>query len=194
MVLGHVAGLAAAFSLTGDVPVQEVSAARLRRSIETDPFLDGTPADIVLDDPSALAGAGWERVFSHTGYGPSCLEHRGDPASGEVTYNLPDSLSGAYDLYSYEQKWCDRNAVSSGLPADLTQRKTFLLSGFAQAPGSVSFDGEGFTVYGQTAGDWWKIGRVVLEKGRSAQVRIRAEEGAPTRADALMLVKTKQTK
>lgn len=189
MVLGMVSGLAAAQAVKKDISVQEVDAVALRRTLEEDPFLDGKPADIIVDDLTAQAGPDWIRVDTRASFGPSCLEHRGDPASGEVVYTLPEGLSGNYDLYSYEQKYSDRNGVSTALPTDLSQKKSFRVCiGGCDQP-AVVFDGEDFTVFGQTAGDWWRLGRYRFRKGQKAEVHVSALEAAPTRCDALLLVK-----
>ena len=189
MVLGQVAGLAAVFSLDSHCPVQEVDAARIRHSLETDPFLGRGQADIVLDTPQAQAGPGWERVVTRTSYGSDCLQHEGDPASGEVVFALPDTLSGRYELYSYEQKFSDRNGVSSALPGNLSQRKHFCVLDGRRSVLEADFDGSGFEVLGQTAGDWWKVGSLRLKKGCRVTVRIRAGSEDPVRCDALMLIK-----
>ena len=189
MVLGMVSGLAAAQAVKKDISVQEVDAAALRRTLEEDPFLDGRAPDVVVDDPAAQAGAGWTRVDTRTSYGPSCLEHRGDPASGEVVFALPEGLDGTYELYSYEQKYSDRNGVSSALPDDLCQKKTYRIRIAGKEQPAVVFDGEDFTVLGQTAGDWWRLGSYRFRKGQAAEVRVSAQEEAPTRCDALLLVK-----
>ncbi|MBQ9548746.1 MAG: FAD-dependent oxidoreductase [Bacteroidales bacterium] len=189
MVLGQVAGLAAAFSLDAGIPVQEVPAAQIRAAIEANPFLDGTAPDIILDDPEAISHSGWTQVYTRTSYGPSCLQHEGDPAAGELCFALPDTLSGHYELWSYEQKFSDRNGVSSALPQNLSQRKRFCVLDGDRSVLEADFDGEGFEVLGQTAGDWWRVGSLRLQKGRSLRVRVQAGSEDPVRCDALMLIK-----
>lgn len=50
MVLGQSAAMAASMAIDNDLKVQEVDILALQRRLETDPFLDGKPLEIVIDD------------------------------------------------------------------------------------------------------------------------------------------------
>jgi hypothetical protein len=50
MVLGQSAALAACMAIDNDSKVQEIDVSPLQHLLETDPFLDGKPLEIVLDD------------------------------------------------------------------------------------------------------------------------------------------------
>ena len=65
MVLGQAAAMAASMAIDKAFSVQEVDVSELQQLLVKDPFLDGTPPDVLADDADSTAvetQGGWEHV------------------------------------------------------------------------------------------------------------------------------------
>ena len=170
MSLGQVAGLAAVISLRQGVSVQDVSAEELMSGLASDPLQDGSIPDLFMDDAFMNAPAGWTRVKSKRGYGPSYLEASAPGASVTFAARLP--VPGLYEMYSYVNLVDDVEPVSHYTIGDET----------------ITVDSRDIPLDGQMKGDWAPLGTFELSDSVSVTVS-GGDSGKPLRADCLLLIK-----
>lgn len=175
MVLGQVAAIAAKSALVRNCPVQDVEASEIVNIMESDPCLDGSKPDIIIDDDAVYLPSGWERVRAYGGYGPSFLQRYG---SGEpVEFAVPEGVSGKYEIYAYQQiKWID-----SLIKYEVNiNGETFI----------KEINPEHIYVAGQSLGEWVSLGLYEIKPGGESFVRVTGEgdAGKPVKADAILLV------
>lgn len=175
MVLGQACGIAASLA---DGMVQEVDASLIREIMETDPYMDGSQPDVILDDGNSCItlSEGWVQTKGRRGYGPTYYEFKGDCSEAYVDYALPDDLTGEWDIYSYQQL------------KDRTNPVAYYNVSVAGKETVVTFDRNTLALVGQVSGEWYHIGTYDLAGG--GKVRMTAPKSdLPLRADALLLVK-----
>lgn len=173
MCMGQAAGLAVALAEKGGLgKIQDVDSDRINEIIAADPYLDGTPADIIIDDTQASVQGQWNEYKSTRGYGPTALIGH----EGSVTYTTTIPRSGTYGIYTYQWlKAKDMNPVSTFTFAD----------GF-----SVDVDINNVVVVGQTSSAWHHLADRTLAKGEEFQVTLTPGEGeGRVFADAILLVR-----
>ena len=179
MLLGQSAAKAACLAIDGGVKVQEVDVKEIQRMYEEDPLLDGTPADIVVDDSSLNAPAAWTRIERNNGYGRSYLVL--DPTSQEQALRYPFEVKtdGKYEIYTY----FIRRGESS--------KKTELVVSDGTAQKGVVINADEIQILGQTSGEWVSLGEYDLQSGKPGYVEF-TNKGTVTGqicADAVLLVK-----
>ena len=179
MLLGQSAAKAACLAIDGGVKVQEVDVKEIQRMYEEDPLLDGTPADIVVDDSSLNAPAAWTRIERNNGFGRSYLVL--DPTSQEQTLRYPFEVKtdGKYEIYTY----FIRRGESS--------KKTELVVSDGTAQKGVVINADEIQILGQTSGEWVSLGEYDLQSGKPGYVEF-TNKGTVTGqicADAVLLVK-----
>lgn len=177
MVLGQACGIAAALA---DGMVQEVDAAEIRGIMQTDPYMDGSVADVIIDDgdPAVEHSAGWVQTKNRKGFGPTCYEMKGDCTGEYLIYNLPSTLQGLWDVYCYHQIKDKSNPVIN---------YEICLDGIATRK---VLDKSRLVLVGQVSGEWIHLGDYDFKDGLVGSVKLWADDcGKPLRADALLLVK-----
>ena len=179
MLLGQSAAKAACLAIDGGVKVQEVDVKEIQRMYEEDPLLDGTPADIVVDDSSLNAPAAWTRIERNNGFGRSYLVL--DSTSQEQTLRYPFEVKtdGKYEIYTY----FIRRGESS--------KKTELVVSDGTAQKGVVINADEIQILGQTSGEWVSLGEYDLQSGKPGYVEF-TNKGTVTGqicADAVLLVK-----
>lgn len=179
MLLGQSAAKAACLAIDAGVKVQEVDVKEIQRMYEEDPLLDGTPADIVVDDASLNAPAEWTRIEKNNGFGRSYLVL--DPTSKEQTLRYPFEVKtdGKYEIYTY----FIRRGESS--------KKTELVVSDGNAQKGVVLNADEIEILGQTSGEWVSLGEYDLQSGKPGYVEF-TNKGTVTGqicADAVLLVK-----
>ncbi|MBO5044165.1 MAG: FAD-dependent oxidoreductase [Alistipes sp.] len=179
MLLGQSAAKAACLAIDGGVKVQEVDVKEIQRMYVEDPLLDGTPADIIVDDASLDAPAAWTRIEMNNGYGRSYLVL--NPTSQEQTLRYPFEVKsdGKYDIYTY----FIRRGESS--------KKTELVVSDGNTQKGVVLNADEIQVLGQTSGEWVSLGEYDLQSGKPGYVEF-TNKGTVTGqicADAVLLVK-----
>ena len=177
MVLGQACGIATALA---DGIVQNADAAQIRSIMETDPYMDGSQADVIIDDgsPLVVVSEGWQQTKGRRGYGPTYYELKGDYTDAFVEYTLPDTLSGMWDVYCFQQLKDKTNPVMHYeiRIGEETYQKTF--------------DRSEMKLVGQVSGEWFHLGEFELEAGVRSVVNMSSDKcDLPLRADALLLVK-----
>ena len=179
MLLGQSAAKAACLAIDGGVKVQEVDVKEIQRMYVEDPLLDGTPADIIVDDASLDAPAAWTRIEMNNGYGRSYLVL--NPTSQEQTLRYPFEVKsdGKYEIYTY----FIRRGESS--------KKTELVVSDGNTQKGVVLNADEIQVLGQTSGEWGSLGEYDLQSGKPGYVEF-TNKGTVTGqicADAVLLVK-----
>ncbi len=179
MLLGQSAAKAACLAINGGVKVQEVDVKEIQRMYVEDPLLDGTPADIIVDDASLDAPAAWTRIEMNNGYGRSYLVL--NPTSQEQTLRYPFEVKsdGKYEIYTY----FIRRGESS--------KKTELVVSDGNTQKGVVLNADEIQVLGQTSGEWVSLGEYDLQSGKPGYVEF-TNKGTVTGqicADAVLLVK-----
>ena len=176
MVLGQACGIAV--SLADDM-VQGVDAAQVRGIMQTDPYMDGSVADVIIDDgdPTIEHSEGWVQTKGRRGFGPTYYEIKGDCTGEYLKYNLP-SLQGVWDIYCYQQLRDKSNPLVNYeiTVGDLVTGKVL--------------DKSKLALVGQVSGEWIHMGSFDFKDGLGGAVKLWAEDcGLPLRADAVLLVK-----
>ena len=176
MVLGQACGIAASLA---DGMIQEVDATRVRDIMETNPYMDGSQADIIIDDgnPYINLSEGWEQTKGRRGYGSTYYEIKGDCTGAYVQYNLPENITGQWDIYCYQQLKDKTNPIAHYdiCTAGKTIRKTF--------------DRSSLVLVGQVSGEWFYLGTYDFAEGTRGVVTMTSNPSdLPLRADALLLV------
>ena len=184
MLLGQSAAKAACLAIDGGVKVQEVDYRDIQRMYEVDPLLDGTAADIVIDDTAIEVDekSDWKRIKANNGYGRSYFTL--DPVRGERRLRFPFEVkeSGKYKVYTYYiNLWNAGTKVTELELFDGKQKQTLWL------------DAANIVVKGQTSGEWVLLGEYELSAGEKGYVDF-TNNGKVTGkvvADAVLLVKSK---
>ena len=177
MVLGQACGIAASLA---EGKVQEVNAADIREIMQTNPYMDGSQADVIIDDgdPRITYSEGWKLAKSKRAYGPTYYTLANTPADAYVVYELPDDLTGEWDIYTYQMMRGKANPIAHYCV------KT------SSAEANVTFDKAKLVLVGQVSGEWFHLGTYDLTGG--GKVTMTSDESdLPLRADAMLLVKRK---
>ena len=195
MCMGQAAGMAVALAhQQGLDRVQDVNYMDINNIMAVNPYLDGTSADIIIDDNMAVAKGGkWlgsqgpgaplpdgsgkkvEHLSEDGVYGPTCLVGRAD--EGWVEYSAVIPEAGTYDVYTYHH--------TSGGHCPET------IFDFNDGT-SVTVKTSDVVVIGQSVSTWHKVASFDFEKNHEFSVNLRGDGSKGTVcADALMLVKQK---
>ena len=181
MVLGQVAAMAAAQYVEESLPnVQSVDVAALNRVMAENPRLDGSDADLLVDNEMecvTLTGE-WRSLTEKGGYGLTFLETAGgSDASATFGVNIP--RSGKYAVYSYQNI---RNK-------ELDPKVRFEIRNGDRLYEHL-YNRDNFEVFGQMRGDWYPLGVYRFDHKAPTSVSIVVDSlSGPTRADAILFVK-----
>lgn len=173
MCMGQAAGLAVALAQKhGLRTVQDVRPEDINRIVATDPYLDGTTPDIIIDDDTAVCEGQWAVVKSTRGFGPSALVG----ASGSVTYSTVVPQEGEYEVYTYQRlKAPDINPASIFTFKDGDR---------------VQVNLDDVVVVGQTASAWHYLKDVKIARNENFTVTLSPSDAdGYVYADAILLVK-----
>jgi len=172
--MGQSSGLAAA--MAGRGAVQDVDVERIRHIYDTDPYLDGKEPDFLIDEDSEfITGTeGWHTVTGDGSYGRTYLSYSGNPQDNRLTYTIPATLDGSYDIYSFQQKnGCDITVFTVRTPEGARQ---------------VDFDRRSLVVEGQASGEWVHLGTFNLSEGQGGSITL-SGNGPAIHADGMLFVK-----
>lgn len=173
MCLGQAAGMAVALATKdGLKAVQDVKAADINAIIDENPYLDGRPADIVIDDTDTVFEGDWAELKGNSGYGPTCLVG----TTGTVKYSMTAPDAGAYKVYAYHR--INAPGQNTDIVYDLSDGRT------------INVDLHDVVVTGQTTSAWHYLTDVEIEAGEAFEVSLHpAEPAGNVYADALMFIK-----
>lgn len=195
MCMGQASGMAIALAhKQGLDKVQDVNYMDINDIMAVNPYLDGTSADIIIDDNMAVAKGGkWlgshgpgaplpdeaskkpEHLSEDGVYGPTCLVGRADEGWVEYSAIIPEA--GTYDVYTYHH--------TSGGHCPET------IFDFNDGT-SVTVKTSDVVVIGQSVSTWHKVASFDFAKNHEFSVNLRGDGSNGTVcADALMLVKQK---
>ncbi|UYQ92493.1 FAD-dependent oxidoreductase [Chitinophaga horti] len=176
MCLAQASTLAACQSIDRKIPVQQVDAAAIRRSIEQNPLSDGSRADIFIDNKDNVKVSGdWTSAHPYGAYGPDILLNTTGKGSVKFIPNVPKA--GDYKVFIYYPKM-DKSASMTNY---IVNGKAGLKKG--------AIDRSAVRVEGQTSGEWVEVGAFAFAKGQSNYIEITAD-GADggVAADAVLMV------
>lgn len=176
MATGQAAGIAAALASKRKVAVQQIPASDISTTMKENPAMDGSEPDLLIDDTDEEylnMPAGWERVRTGGGYGPTfCVNRTG---TEPISFNLPERLNGQYEVYTYMQSRQDQTPVTRIIVNDGSEEK------------QIDFVLADQTVQGQTSGEWFHLGTFTFNGKPGASVRVMPD--GKTFADALLIIK-----
>ena len=179
MLLAQSAAKAACLAIDGDVKVQEVDVREIQRMYEDDPLLDGTAADIVVDDAAFETPASWTRIVKNNGFGRSylVLDKCAEPKSLRYPFEVKED--GRYTIYTYHIRRGESSRQMELLVSDGGEPKMFTL------------DADKIDIKGQTSGEWVSLGEYDLKCGKSGYVEFTNGGNVTGQicADAVLLVK-----
>ena len=181
MVLGQSAAVAVSLAHEQECcNIQEVDSRDINLIIEQDPYMDGSVADILVDDSDPMVEADdmWIRRGSG-GYGLSFYELKPTTKPQSVRFGVESiPAEGSWNVYSYQSS---NKTLTSATSYDI-------ISG--EKAYHVTFSRDDLNVLGQTSGDWAYLGTYDFEEGAPVSVTIsNATADATMRADAILLVK-----
>lgn len=179
MLLGQSAAKAACMAIDAGVKVQEVDVKEIQRMYEEDPLLDGTPADVVVDDTDFEVPDGWQRIVRNNGYGRSYLVLDKTAAEKRLRYPFEVKNDGRYTIYTYHIRRAESSKVMELVVND------------GKSDRDVVIDSEKITIKGQTSGEWVSLGEYDLRAGEKGYVEFtnRGNVTGQICADAVLLVK-----
>ena len=179
MLLGQSAAKAACLAIDGGVKVQEVDVTKIQRMYEEDPLLDGTPADVVVDDSNFEVPDGWQRIVKNNGYGRSYLVLDKTSVEKSLRYPFEVKNDGRYTIYTYHIRRAESSKVMELVVND------------GKSDRDVVIDSEKITIKGQTSGEWVSLGEYDLRAGEKGYVEFtnRGNVTGQICADAVLLVK-----
>ena len=179
MLLGQSAAKAACLAIDGGVKVQEVDVTKIQRMYEEDPLLDGTPADIIVDDASLDVPAAWTRIEKNNGYGRSYLVLNPTPEKQTLRYPFEVKSDGKYEIYTYFIRRGESSKMTELVVSDGNEQK------------GVVLNADEIEVLGQTSVEWVSLGEYNLQSGKPGYVEF-TNNGTITGqicADAVLLVR-----
>lgn len=176
MVLGQSAATAASQAIDAGVPVQQVDIKVLQAKLAADPLVDGSPAEIIVDndDAAQVTINGQWATQKWGGYGPSYLLAKA--ATADVTFQPALSRTGRYEVHVYFPK-----------PAGLSKQTTITVFDGTRAI-RKTINSAAIQVVGQTSGEWVSLGIYELNAIKKPYIKISTEgaDGAVV-ADAVLL-------
>ena len=179
MLLAQSAAKAACLAIDAGVKVQEVDVTEIQRMYEEDPLLDGTPADIVVDDADVDAPAAWRRIEKNNGYGRSYLVLDPTSEAQSLRYSFDVKSDGRYEIYTYF------------IRRDESSKRTELLLSDGNAEKTIVLNADEIEILGQTSGEWVSLGEYDLKSGKAGFVEFtnKGNVSGQICADAVLLVK-----
>ena len=180
MCLGQAAGLAVAIaSKKHKSSIQSVDYKDILKILDTDPFQDGTPPDIIIDDTKAAVPEGWRQADMGGCYGRSSLISFSAGVPAVFSTTIP--RSGNYTLYSYQHR--QEPGINPVTIITLANGRTYRINASQ------------VKIAGQTSGAWHPLGTIDLKAGEqfSASITSDGNKGIVF-ADAIMLVQNRQAK
>ncbi len=183
MVLGQSSATAVSQAIDKDISVQEVNTDELRHELTSNPYADGSAADIIVDNEDAagieLNGA-WT-LEKRGGYGPNFLADTSNSHAPAFARFTPEIIKeGNYEIYTYYPKLENGASITPITVFDGKQKI------------EKTIDKSKIEVIGQTSGEWVSLGKYKLSKGKNAYVEISNKnvDGVVV-ADAVLFVKEK---
>jgi len=166
MVLAQSAAIAAAMAIDGETSVQDVNIAALQDKIKSDPLMDGSTPDLLIDNDDSLhvtVTGNW--TVKRGGYGPSYLvaDKKSDTGVRSVRFTPTIEKAGKYRAYAYFTKISTITSQINLTVSDGTEIK------------KLPVKASDIVVIGQTSGEWVDLGVFDLPEGNKAFAEISTE-------------------
>lgn len=176
MCLAQSSALAACEAIDRRIAVQQVDAARIRRSVELNPLSDGSRADIFIDNKDNIKITGdWTSAHPYGAYGPDALLNTSGKGSVRFIPEVPKE--GAYRVFIYYPKM-EKNANVTA----------YTIAGRGGLKKGV-INKSDVHIEGQTSGEWVEVGTHTFAKGKSNYIEISAQGAdGSVAADAVLMV------
>ncbi|MFT4205261.1 MAG: FAD-dependent oxidoreductase [Chitinophagaceae bacterium] len=185
MVLGESAGIAAALAAASDGIVQNVDVNKIQHILNTNPLLDGSIPDILIDnrDSAHLEIHGKWKLVPGGFYGPDALIAQPDfnAVNRYIAFHPTLEKNGNYHIYTYIKPSVNNiEETINYLVFDGKRKK------------NITIRHRDITVTGQTSGEWISLGKYHLSKEKSPYVMILADKTQGViAADAVLFVPDK---
>ncbi len=165
MVLAQSAAVAASLAIDGKTSVQKIDVPKLQNRLATNPLMDNSPADILVDDQDkthTVVTGDWKSEHNPGGsYGPSWLSDDSKGTEKKSIRFVPEIISaGKYQIYMYFPKM--KNGAS----------QTALTISTGKQTKDVLIRESDIRVEGQTAGEWVSLGEYEFAKGKTGYVEL----------------------
>lgn len=179
MVLAQSSAVAASLAIDKKCDVQEVCVPDIKRLLDENPYSDGRPGDVLVDDDQAeyVQMTGDWKTKQKPGYGLTFRTHEADGRNiAKVKYKLPIKKKGLYKVYIYSPKMKQADTYTVRIGNGVETRKITV------APGALKIEG-------QTTGEWYLLDENYFEPFKQGYVEISSENAIGTvPADAVLLV------
>jgi len=180
MVLGQSAGIAAAFAIEAKTSVQKVDVQKIQRLLVTNPLMDGSIPEILVDNEDAanVKVQGQWSVKKGGTYGPSAHYSAVNDKPKAVVFTPDIPYKGYYNVYTYVLPKLNKASSST----------TILVSN-STIEKEVVIKKDAIDIKGQTNGEWVHVGRFEMPVGKASHVTI-TNKGADgiVVADAVLFV------
>jgi len=185
MVLGQSAAMAASLAIEGNNVVQEINIKHLQEQLVSNPKLNNTPPDILLDDNNAKAFSlegEWQKIQRNSIPQPyKSTLHLAENAKGKkAIFSSPIKIAGFYRVFAY-------HPIVIGYKKPYSKNTTFRVKS-KDIDKEVRIDFREMPI-NQYWGDWAPIGTYKLQAGEKVEIIIDGTSSEPPLvADAIMLV------
>ncbi|CAN5683276.1 FAD-dependent oxidoreductase [soil metagenome] len=180
MVLAESSAAAACMAIDNKQTVQQVNVKQLQQLLATNPLMDGSTPEILVDDNDAqhVKISGPHQIQNNAGYGATWVQMPIEKLPAQITYMPQVQVPGSYTIYAYvpitehASTWM-RYSINNDKGTKITIRTP------KQAEG-------------QTSGEWVKLGTYKLPKGNKITLNL-TTKGADgiVAADAVLFVPEK---
>lgn len=185
MVLAQSAAVAACLAIDSGIDVQKVDIKKLQETIRTNPLGDGSIAEILVDNDNeshVIKNGDWSFYYdTYRGYGSNFFVDDSKGKELKSIKYIPEIIAeGNYDLYIYFPK------LENG-----SSKTTVIINNGATSKEQAIHQSD-VQVEGQTLGEWVRLGKYHLPKGKKAYVEI-STKGADNvvAADAVLFLPEK---
>ncbi|MEO6357588.1 MAG: FAD-dependent oxidoreductase, partial [Ferruginibacter sp.] len=182
MVLAESSAAAACMAIDHKQNVQQVDVQQLQQRLTTDPLMDGSTPEILVDDNDArqVKISGPHQTQNNGGYGATWVKMSIENQPAQITYTPRIHTPGSYAIYAYMP--VIENAAS---------QTHYIISNGSNT--NDVFITPQKTIEGQTSGEWVSLGIYTLQKGKSTSITV-TTKGANgiVASDALLFVPQKK--
>lgn len=180
MVLAQSSAAAACMAIDKKQTVQEVDVQQLQKLLADNPLMDGSVAEILVDDNDAkhVTITGPHQIEKTGGYGNTWIKITSNSGNDEtsITYQPEIKAAGRYSIYAYLPGVDSAASKTHFIIQNGSNKKDIFIAPHAE-------------VEGQTSGEWVSLGTYQLQKGKSIQVTVSGKEAdGVVAADAVLLV------
>lgn len=177
MVLAQSSAAAACMAIDQKQTVQEVDVQQLQKLLADNPLMDGSVAEILVDDNDTkhVTIKGPHQIEKTGGYGNTWIKIS-PAADAQVIYRPEVKVTGRYTIYAYQSSIDSAAFKTHFIIQNGSNKKDVFIAPHTE-------------VEGQTSGEWVSLGTYQLVKGKSVQVTVSGKEAdGVVAADAVLLV------